>query len=436
MMEKWGVDDFLSQYSSINTRKMYHSFLRDYFKLFYPELNKHKDIYKFDNKLHNKSLEYVQKDKDFRKDLLAYKQHIINQAPKTISSKIAAVIRFLESNQIKFNKNFTRNLYGTGGDEAITREHVPDKNEIARLIEYMPINARTLTLVLASSGMRVGEALKIKLDDISLDSNPTEIYLRPEYTKTKKKRTVFVSSEAKELLVEWLSYRKRYLENKTGQKGMLTKDLRLFPFSGTNYRSIWNLALKKAGLHEVDPKTRRVSLRPHNLRKFFRTYGRWGNPDVAEALMGHTSGLNSVYTRLDQAEDILREEYLRVEPNLSIYQNTQVIVELCEKVNHQSEDIEQLVTGLSLKNVRLENRLGDQEVKIGRLLDANQRLLDTVLSQGERMDVLQRTVEGLSQRVFDASVVEQRRVLVDRGLEGFSGSLGDDGLVRVCVSEK
>jgi predicted nucleic acid-binding Zn-ribbon protein len=107
-----------------------------------------------------------------------------------------------------------------------------------------------------------------------------------------------------------------------------------------------------------------MTIRPHNLRKFFRTHGNWRNPDVAEALMGHTSGLTAIYARFDQAEEILREGYLEAEPNLSISQNTQTIIELREKVDTQSEDIQRLVTDLSVKNVRLEREVGELKAQV------------------------------------------------------------------------
>lgn len=82
---------------------------------------------------------------------------------------------------------------------------------------------------------------------------------------------------------------------------------RVFPYTSSSFRTLWKHAVEKVGLYETDPVTNRMTIRSHNLRKFFRTYGKWKNPDVAEALMGHTSGLKAVYARFDQTEEILRE---------------------------------------------------------------------------------------------------------------------------------
>jgi integrase len=90
---------------------------------------------------------------------MKFKKRINHQAQKTITTKIACMLRFFESNQIDFNDNFTRNLYGTGSGEAISTEKIPNNREIARIIEYLPIHAKTLTMVLALSGMRISEAI-------------------------------------------------------------------------------------------------------------------------------------------------------------------------------------------------------------------------------------------------------------------------------------
>ena len=375
MTDKWSVEDFLSQYNNQGTLNLYRSTLRDYFKLFYPELQKLRKK-KLDKELADISLQYINQEKDFRKDLMHYRKHINNLAPKTITTKLTVLIRYFESNQITFNKNFIRNLKGRAS-EAISKEHVPDKTEIARIMEYMDIQAKTMTIVLVSSGMRIGETLRIRLDDLDLDQEPARINLRADYTKTKKSRLVFISTEAKELLLEWLDYRPYFIEKNTEY---LSDELleayadRVFPFTGSNFRKHWGNALKKAGLFEKDPETSRMTIRPHTLRKFFRTYGRWKNPDVAEALMGHTSGLTAIYARFDQAEEILREGYLEAEQNLSISQNTQTIIELRERVETQSEDIQRLVTDLSVKNVRLQDEVNELRDQVK---ETNAQLSDT-----------------------------------------------------------
>ena len=423
MTDKWSVEDFLSQYSSENTQRLYRSTLRGYFKLFYPELQKHsrKTI---DKELVDISLQYINQDKDFRKDLMRFRKHIGDLAPKTIATKLAVLIRYFESNQITFNKNFIRNLKGRGATEAISKEHVPDKTEIARILEYMPIQAKVLTLVLVSSGMRIGEAMKLRLEDLDLDQEPARINLRAEYTKTRKSRLVFISTEAKEVLSEWLEYRPHFIEKNTvflNKRLTKTYSNMVFPYTQTSFRTLWRSAVEKAGLYETDPVTNRMTIRPHNLRKFFRTYGKWKNPDVAEALMGHTSGLTAIYARFDQAEDILREGYLEAEPNLSLSQNTQTIIELREKVETQSDDIQRLVTDLSLKNVRLRDEVDELKAQVKDTFDAAMHFWDeSDKTYQDAITGMRERIDGLEEALVKYMPREDFFELVDLNPEPFS----------------
>ena len=93
----------------------------------------------------------------------------------------------------------------------------------------------------------------------------------------------------------------------------------VFPFTEQTFIGVWCTALKKAGLYSVDQQTKRLVLRPHNLRKFFETWGNWSNPAVPECLAGHIEGMRKIYQRMDQAEKIMVEEYKKAELNLTLF---------------------------------------------------------------------------------------------------------------------
>ncbi len=370
----WTNTDFLSQYTSKETKKNYRSGLRTYFKLFYPELRELKKD-ELDNRMDEICITYLESDRDLRNDLITFRDSLHELAPKSRSLRITAITRYLEDNGRTFPRNFVKNMNGKGGNEPISDEHVPSNEELARFVEFMPVQAKTLTMVLSSSGMRIGEALKIRLDDLDLDRNPARIKIRGEYSKNGRKRITFVSSETYNQLKDWLEYRPQFIEilkerGKHLRKTPLTSDdPRLFPFSIQNYMVIWKKALKKAGLYTQDKVTRRMTLHPHNLRKFFRTYGRWTNPDVPEALMGHQQGLVAVYARYDQAEKILEEVYLKAERNLSLYEHSTTMLELKEKMETQDRYLDDLIKKLYRDNSRLEGDLQSLNSKLAMLTD-------------------------------------------------------------------
>lgn len=361
---KWNVETFLSQYQAASTISHYRAGLTEFLKTMYPREVEAASKPALMAKINDLSLRYMNEERDIRKDMISFKQSLNGEAPKTITLKLTAVLRFLEDNGQAFPKQFLRNLNGKAAREAISDERVPDNNEIARIVEFLPIHDKALTLLLASSGMRIGEALKLEPDDIDLARNPPRITLRAKNTKTGRKRFTFISQEAKTILIEWLKYRESFLvrnKDKGIAKRSKDKTKRVFPFSSVNLYGMWALALDKTGLLEKDKETNRITLRPHNLRKFFRTRGQWKNPDIAEALMGHQEGITKVYARYDQAEQLLEAGYLEAEPNLSIYANTSTMLQLRDKVERQSDDIQELVTNLSVENVRMRKELDSMQ---------------------------------------------------------------------------
>jgi hypothetical protein len=148
---------------------------------------------------------------------------------------------------------------------------------------------------------------------------------------------------------------------------------------------MWEVALRKAGLLERDPRTKRITLRIHNVRKFFRTWGGWSNPDVAEALMGHQKGLNAIYARPDQALRLLVESYKEAEANLTLDKgqvfeapsqeltdlknwNRQLLAETeigreeRKELRKDIADLKEMVEGLSAYGELMEAILADKDI--------------------------------------------------------------------------
>ena len=113
----------------------------------------------------------------------------------------------------------------------------------------MPIHGKALTLILASSGMRVGESVRLKLSDIEFDRDPVRIKIRAKYTKTGKRRITFISPEAKEAVEEWsseyvslslavLKSKKQFLEAvfSKGKEGIVLKKLKSVYSEGKKHK--------------------------------------------------------------------------------------------------------------------------------------------------------------------------------------------------------
>jgi len=64
-------------------------------------------------------------------------------------------------------------------------------------------------MLLAATGLRASEALSIRIKDLHLDSNPANVFVRGEYTKTRTDRHVFLTDEVVTQLNQWQEYKYR-----------------------------------------------------------------------------------------------------------------------------------------------------------------------------------------------------------------------------------
>ena len=142
--------------------------------------------------------------------------------------------------------------------------------------------------------MRPGEAVSLDMNDIDLDNKT--VWIRD--IKTGESRYTFISDEAKQVINEWLKVRPKYIKTaKTRNFTDKIDEFKMFPYTYRLMLDMWTQTLKKAGLYKVDPKTKRITLRPHACRKFFSS--QLSKTDMGDAfiemLLGHEDGVKSVY---------------------------------------------------------------------------------------------------------------------------------------------
>lgn len=312
---------------------------------------------------------YFKEDRDFKKDLQNFLAHIKERPPKTVRLMLSAIHTFLIENDVELSQKFWRSLNRrVKGNRAVTIDKIPSNVQLRRIIMHMPVHGKALYLSLASSGMRIGEALKLDRNDIDLTSDPVKINIRRENTKTGNSRVAFLSGEAKEHIEEWLKYRNEYLKSasKRSRFGKSTEDKRLFPFDHSTAYFILKTALDKTKLNHKDDSTNRYKIHPHVLRKFFRTkMGSVIPVDVTEALMGHEGYLTEIYRRYD-VED-LAKFYKQGETAVMIFGRKEEIAALREEVEEKSQQLQTLVNGLSSENMELKRIAREQTEEIGNL---------------------------------------------------------------------
>jgi len=267
----------------------------------------------------------------YETDLRTYWEYLQHKAPKTKQCSLAAIKMFLKH----YDKHtVTLDIWQTiatrlkGTLKPISEEHVPERDEVKRVLEYCDIKTKTAILMGLSSGARIGEIMRLEPRDVHLNETPTRINIRAEIAKNGQRRTTFISSEATELLNEWLRVRNDYIQDaykslnfKNAQHVKTRQDKRIFPVSNAVIQRSFNDAAEMAGFKDTttykgddgDRKRQRKTLHFHNLRKYFRS--NFGDVDLAEHLMGH-SGYLSEYRNFSDKR--LAEEYLTHQHNVMV----------------------------------------------------------------------------------------------------------------------
>ena len=412
------VGAWVNSYESDSSRRGHRSGMTKFFESAYPKIPKRE----IKTRLDELSLQYIREVKNGERnidaDISKFNTTIKNQAPATRNSRFSSISLFFKINELKVNKELWRIMTTTGKKRpraaGISKEHIPTHEELAKIINYLPSHGKAVTLFLVSSGMRPAEPFELRLDQVvNLDQRPMRIDLEAGQTKMGNARYTFISDEAKGFLMEWLRHRDKFLEDRKNILRKLSKedlyDGKLFTFSYQNFVSIWRTAVKNAGLYEVDPVTKRMTITPKILRKFFRTRGNGSNPEIAEFLVGHSvgdigrinnknNGIVRVYAKYSEVPEQVREVYIESEPNLTILGSTPELYELrteteelrviaqskgdeiieksdlvkymrrdIEKLQNDNKDLREFVENMNSLMIEMETQMADLIPEYGRV---------------------------------------------------------------------
>jgi site-specific recombinase XerD len=231
-------------------------------------------------------------------DLEAFVEHEQDRGLKIISvsnrlGSLYAFLRYLIDRDLA-DADLLRRKIKLKVPDALPRAMDPE--DVKYLIEVLvDVRNRAMILLLLRTGMRIGELLNTKLDDVHLADKKILIY---EGEKNRKGRAVCISEDACQALSAWLQKRdpqKQYLFYGRGGYGM----------SYNNARVIFKKYLKQAGLEHKD-----YSL--HCLRHTFATelLNAGMRPECLQQLLGHSS--IEMTLRYGRLSDKTREqEYFR-----------------------------------------------------------------------------------------------------------------------------
>ena len=356
------IPQFLSRFEKQNTKVSYTISLTQFFDGFVKTTPK----------------AYFNETRNFEQDLHEFKAYLKARklAPKSIETKLGGVFSYFLSNRA-ITKELWREL--KLGNQSKVQDKIPTAKELKQILEHTDIRSRSLFLLLASSGMRLQDALSIKLDDAffsNLEKNPPRIFLHCHKVNTDY--WAFLTDEARDSIKSWLKIRQSWLQKtvlhcQTRGLDKCDDDTRLFPFSEQSSNKLWNSALLASGLQIIDKNTQhgRRTIHIHCLRKYQRKVTGLSeliSHDVCEALLCHLTGMTKIYFRPDGDKE-LAPEYAKIMDKLRIFttvvpdtSTSATIDDLQQRLASQERLIQNLIRQqqLNQENVELQEQQDEE----------------------------------------------------------------------------
>jgi integrase len=217
-------------------------------------------------------------------------------APKTVSNYATAVQSLFIHNGLTLYYPYqlsTRIIY---------KDRAPTPEELQQLIDAGNLRDRVAISMLALAGFRLGTLCKLKyyhvMDDLESGVTPVHIHVESDITKGKYgDYDTFIGQEAIQYLNAYLDYRRhgsssgKIPPEEITPESPLIRDLRSRrPKPITPQRLHYSIQrlMRQTGLLGVK-RGSRYKLRPHSIRKFFRTQmtALGVDRDYIEYMMGH-----------------------------------------------------------------------------------------------------------------------------------------------------
>jgi integrase len=381
---KYDVDKFIRLKKTDNTREGYRVALADFARYKFADKIRELDPSEQREKAIALLNAYIlKKDVDPVADIRGYIESRNGKARSTTNVYSFAVRQFYIINGHQFNKQELaavkpKTVTAETRDEPITLDI------LKKMVDAGDLHNKLLITLLISTGCRIGELVQVRIKDLDLASDPARIRLPDHITKTGKGRVVFLTPEARGLVINWLDgARDRYMElaefknkglvaiGKCGQRPDRATDDRLLGCSYDTARFMFMKMLERSvkGMRR-DDLTRRHLIHLHSCRKYFRTHAvKSMSLDSVEQIMGHQGYLSGSYVRLTEEE--LAAAFKKGCYVLSITEGHETRA-IRERQDHQSERI------LSLERER--ERLEGQIADITKSMDREKQLVGEVES--------------------------------------------------------
>jgi integrase len=228
----------------------------------------------------------------------------------SISLALYAIYHFYEMNDIPLNKkkiNMFKGEFKKTSDRAYTYE------EIKKILDISDLRMKSIVLLMASSGIRIGSIPLLKLINLEkIDS----LYKITVYEGTKDQYYTFCSPECTDFIDAYLEYRTLNGERLHKDSYLIRDQFDISDLEQVRNKSkgitlstikglIHNILIK-SGVRTIDRTNyiRKDVPESHGFRKFCTTQmiNVRVNPEIREMVLGHSIGLTGCYYRPTKEE--------------------------------------------------------------------------------------------------------------------------------------
>ena len=226
--------------------------------------------------------------------------------------------------------------------------HPLSEGEIRKILSVANHQKKALYLAQLSSGMRLGELMRIRKKDLILSQKRIVVKIPATFTKKNRARTTFFSREAQKAI---LPYLKRlgdddliFYHKSSADRAVNTEEHTLIRYC------------EKVGLDQRYPSSSRHKITSHSFRAYFITKISRHDENFAKKLAGQ-KGYLLQYDRMTDEEKL--EKYLEFEPALLVFDESKKNAELekLKKENKEPTQNRQLIDDLQTQLVQLQFEL-------------------------------------------------------------------------------
>ena len=296
---------------------------------------------------------------ELRDKIVAYFLQKKNFRRSTQSVALAAIKHFCEMNDIILNWKKI-NKFALNSDIPKLQNRAYTHEEVKQVVDYCDHRIRTMFLVLASTGIRIGAMRHMKIKDL-VDKG--DVYKVKVYPGENEEYITFTTPECKAAIDNYLDFRKRNGELITPDSYLFVqqynkfKRIRAKPFANKSIDNLLQLWLVNSGVRTVDPVNPggyKDVQRLHGFRKFFtkQLVDSKVGPEIREMLLGHNIGLAGTYYKPTD-EDIQTEyekaiDLLTIDPANRLRKKVEMLTIEKSKVDLALSQIDEMKKKLKL----------------------------------------------------------------------------------------